>query len=229
MAMALPAEWTDAGLLAGLNNAATASSSDRAAYLSGVGTKDHVMALACMCLEGVTGPFTPGHTPLVELVGRVFGMVICRPTRAAHGLGRHSSEASARGPAEAGHTHGMHIVTIIFHINATTEDPFLPRRQEMQASVCIDVITPSTSDTWIFNMKIANDRAQTMEESTGFVPWRAAATNNGTSITITGNTLRFAAAEAAMGQEVVIIIVFTTRADCVIRELTSDAAEAPKT
>ncbi len=52
-------------------------------------------------LVDVTGHSTPGHISTGELAVRVFGEVVCRPTRAAHGLGRSLSATSEEAPVQA--------------------------------------------------------------------------------------------------------------------------------
>ncbi len=122
MAMALTAERTASVLVTGMSKAATAPLSAQATSCLEVGMRVYTKVLKGIGLASVIGPSTPGHILMLELVVRVYGVVLFRPMRAAHGHVRSSSSASARVPVEARDAKGRNIVIIFFYINAAVEE-----------------------------------------------------------------------------------------------------------
>jgi hypothetical protein len=80
------------------------------------------MAPQRVLLGNVTGLFTPSHTKMLGLMGRLYDKVVCRLARAAHKPVRNLFAGSARTPATARGARARTIGYIIFLIYMLTVD-----------------------------------------------------------------------------------------------------------
>ncbi len=88
MAMAHAAAMMAAEPVTAMSKAATAPLIGQAANFTTTGTTDYTKTTEDAGIEGATVSSTPGRTTAGEIKKLLYGMVVCRPARAARGTAR---------------------------------------------------------------------------------------------------------------------------------------------